>query len=221
MSEIQEGQKFDYSGLPSEFRKNNWDYVVVRRPQNEWPRIQALEDAGFRTVDGIVEFVREIEAVPGVRIAESYQLRLAEKGDAARVGELAVKTFSISRFHNDPLITRAQADRVHREWGRNSCLGKAADGVWLVETGDHLSGFITCGVKDNVGTIGLIAVDPHEAGKGLGPVLVHKSCQWFAEQGCKWVRVLTQTNNHAAMKLYTKTGFDPVGTFITLRWALR
>lgn len=220
MSEVVEGQKFDYSSLPSEFIKHKWEYVIVRRPQSEWPRIQAMEDAGFRTVDGIVEFVRELQNLTPVRVPDNYQVRLAEKNDADKVGDLAVKTFSISRFHNDPLLTKVQVDRVHREWARNSCLGQAADGVLLIETEESLSGFITCGIKDNVGTIGLIGVDPHDSGKGLGAVLVQKACHWFAEQGCQWVRVLTQTNNHAAMKLYTRTGFDPVGTFVTLRWSI-
>lgn len=202
-------------------KTQGWEYLTVRRPQSEWARIQALEAAGFHTVDGILELSRKIDVLSssGSGVTSPYRFRLAEKTDADAVAALSAKSFHLSRFHNDPLITRAQADRVHFEWGRNSCLGLAADGVWLVEREGILCGFITGKIKDKTGSIVLITVDPQEAGRGVGLALVQKACAWFSERGCLEARVPTQTNNFAALRLYTRAGFETVAASVTLRWS--
>ena len=208
-----------YTPLVAELRGWGMQYVIARRPQSEWTRIHALERSGFRAIDGILEFGKALPNYSPVNLPEGLMLRLATERDAESVGRLAQQTFTKSRFHNDPILNKTQTDRVHFEWGKNACLGIAAQGVWLVERETHLAGFITCNLNGTTGSIGLVGVNAADAGQGLGVALVAKACQWFSEKKCIQVRVQTQTDNHAAIRLYGKFSFDPLSTQVTLRWA--
>lgn len=211
-----------YVPLMRELEKAGMEYVTVRRPQHEWARIHALEHAGFRVVDGIIEFQEPVKAEAEKPSSAVWNFRRAIPDDAVNAARLAARMFKISRFHNDPLLTAAQAERVHSEWAKNSCIGKAADAVWLAEADAGLLGFVTCKLEgEHQGRIVLIGVDASYAGIGLGSALVRRASMWFGEKGCKIVSVQTQTDNFAAIRLYTKCGLDPVSSYVTLRWSAR
>jgi ribosomal protein S18 acetylase RimI-like enzyme len=210
-----------YLALRGEFAALGLHYVTARVAQSHWARIQALEAADFQMVDGIIELSKTNLDSPVDVPPTGYSLRLAKSEDAAAVAQLARERISKSRFHNDPLLTKAQADRVHVEWARNCCLGKAADGVWLCLEGTRVAGFVTGKVNGTKGAIGLITVAEKDAGFGLGRLLLQQACQWLAERKCQSVTVQTQTDNYAALGLYLACGFTPLATHVTLRWAAR
>jgi len=211
-----------YVPLMRELEKAGIEYVTIRRPQHEWTRIHALEHVGFRLLDAIIDFQKPVEAEVEKPCSAAWNFRRATPDDAVNAARLAPGIFKFSRFHNDPLLTAAQAERVHGEWAKNSCLGKAADAVWLAEAEAGLLGFVTCKLEgEHQGRIVLIGVDPSHAGKGLGSALVKRAMMWFREQGCKILSVQTQTDNFAAIRLYTKCGLDPVSSYVTLRWSAR
>jgi ribosomal protein S18 acetylase RimI-like enzyme len=227
MNSIEQGTPV-YSTLVEEFKRLGLQYVTVRRHAGEWLRIQALEAAGFRMIDGIFQFRKDLPGkdFPGRTSSASESIfRLATAADAERVGRLAVDTFKLSRFHNDPVLTHAQAERVHFEWGKNTCLGRTAQAVWLAEKGEDLAGFITCSLHKTgsdgrpSGSIGLVAVADRFSGQGLGGALIGKAWRWFVDEKCHEIRVQTQIDNFAAMRLYSKAGFEAVSTSVTLRWA--
>jgi len=208
-----------YLPLIDGLTRAGFEYVTARRPQSEWAQIHRLENAGFRALDGILEFALTLDQRDRTARAARFPLRLAAVSDAVRLAELSARTFTLSRFHNDPLLTRAQADRVFYEWARNSCLGVAAQAVWICEDGDRPLGLITCKLNGQTGIIDLVGVDSAAVGHGVGSALVHKAFAWFIEQGCARVTVQTQTSNLAAIHLYSKLGFKPSAASLTLRWA--
>lgn len=211
----------NYSGLVESFVQLGLEYVTVRCVLPNWPRVQRLEAAGFRLVDGILEFSKDDFTAEPLPPADPYTFRLATASDARIVGELSVQTFTQSRFHNDPLLNQTQRDRVHREWAMNACTGKGTmDTVaWLAMADDRLAGFITCEVAATVGTIGLIGVVKADVGQGLGKALVSQASRWFREQQCTLQKVRTQSDNLAAIGLYMHKGFRPVANYLTLRWS--
>lgn len=206
--------RHDFSDLVYKFKEIGVEYVVARRPQGEWQRLHAFQRAGFVVVDGILTFRKALTAMGGDREAVP-----AGAEDADQLAALAARNFSFSRFHNDPLLTQSQAEQVHAEWVRNSCLGSAADAVWKIESEGVAAGFVTCKIKDGVGEIVLICVAREFAGRGLGLKLMSRACDWFLDKGIKTVQIQTQTHNLAAMALYFKSGFAPYGSSFTLRWA--
>lgn len=207
-----------YKGLVQEFRSLGLEYVTARRPQGEWRRNQDLESAGFQLVDGILDFSGDVENLGTAKLQTPYFARLATLADAQSVAVLCRETFTKSRFYNDPRLTKSQAESVHFEWGRNSCLGDVADAVWLIEKASHVVGFVTCQVAGDVGRIVLIGIDRGHTGQGIGRALVSLATSWFREQKCHEVRVQTQTDNVAAMALYGQSGFRPVASYNTFRW---
>lgn len=206
-----------FSALPAEMVKMGLKYVTIRRPQGEWRCLHALERAGFCLIDVIIEYAKPLS--PSKNLSSRDVLRLASPEDVPKIADLAVSTFKMSRFHNDPLLSIEVAERVHREWVKNACIGVAADAVWVVGPESKVSGFVSCKIKDKVGTIDLVAVAREHAGQGMGQSLVALAERWFISQGCVEVRVQTQANNFAAMALYTSCEFKTRSTHNTLRWS--
>lgn len=207
-----------YPELASRFESSKLEYVTVRRPIQEWDRLRAFEASGFRMVDGILSFTKDVS--PSSMAAN---VRLATANDEKAVVAIAVATFKRSRFHNDAAISLAAADKLHEEWARNSCRGEAAKAVLVIEDAGRVGGFITCkfGADRTTGVIDLVGVAPESFGKGFGRTLVEASCDWFARNGCARVLVQTQIDNYAAIRLYGATKFVPDATFMTLRWSSR
>jgi ribosomal protein S18 acetylase RimI-like enzyme len=209
--------RVSYAALVKDFTAKDLSYVVVRRPQGEWSRVHSLECAGFRLVDGIVQFRAQL-APEDKQL--SCQLDIAQQSEADELGKIAAETFTVSRFHNDPLLSKSIASQIHIEWMRNSVLGRnQATALIARDPNGEIAGFVTCKVKSDVGTIELIGVAKPFVGQGFGKRLVRESSIWFAKRGCNFVEVQTQTNNFTAQNLYAKQGFAAVASHLTLRWA--
>jgi ribosomal protein S18 acetylase RimI-like enzyme len=216
-----------FAEVTQTLRQLKFQYVTVRRPQQNWWELQAWESAGFQGVDTILESFRELEPTGAkhtpVKLPSGYSFRPATAEDAEAVGALAVKTFRLSRFHNDPLLTPEIADKIHFEWAKNCCLGIAATQVWLIEASGQVAGFVSNKVKESgktkTGVIDLIAVAGGESGRGFGKGLLRQSEGWFGAFGCTGVSVRTQANNYAALGLYTSAGYQIREAQNTLRWS--
>ncbi len=206
-----------YETLTHHFEKQGYDYVTARRPLGEWPRLQSLEAAGFRIVDGMTTMTKRLEPAE----YEATGARLTVTDDAMRVAAVALASFKGTRYHNDPILTNEQSQRIHWEWAKNSCLGINAKAVWIIEGGGQVQGFVACKVVGSSGIIDLIAVSPDAAGQGVGRRLVTQACHYATGQGCRDLTVQTQTDNYPAFRLYTRCGFEVVTASTTLRWASR
>lgn len=213
-----------YQPLVRAIAKNGWEYVITRLPAGQWRRYHLLENAGFRFIDQILGF-RRPEGVPLPNVSQDVHLRLAQLADEGVVAELSAKSFVRSRFHNDPLLSPDQCRRIYSEWGANSVRGQAAQWVWVAETDRRIVGFITLKTKEErgikAGAIDLIGVLPEFSGRGVGQTLVARGCEWLSSQGIPTVQVQTQSDNFAAIQLYTRMGFKPEFAGVTLRWSSR
>ncbi len=76
-----------------------------------------------------------------------------------------------------------------------------ADGTWSIEAAD-----------DEVLVLHTLVVNPQETGKGIGSAIVAYYEQMAKTQGCKALRMDTQTKNTSARALYNKLGFKEIGT---------
>ncbi len=217
-SSAQEGisNKRDYGLLLEKLKELRLQYVVARRPENEWSRIRALEKVGFELVDGIVSMRCPLSSIKLAPL--SAHARLARPEDTEAIANLSSAVFKQGRFFNDPLITLDQATQVHFQWARNSCLGRVP-AVWVIEQKQIILGFVTCKIEERIGIIELIGVKKEAAGQGLGQDLMAAACHWFFQKQCSEVQVQTQTSNYQAINLYIKCQFRPFANSLTLRWA--
>ncbi len=206
-----------FAQLVNEFPKLGIEYLTIRLDENRLREAQELQRYGFERLDTIFEFNKKITApgATGRPLQPEYVVRSAVAADASEVGQLAAQSFQFSRFHSDLKIAPHLAEKIHFEWGKNCCLGAAADHVCLVFKKSHLAGFVSCKFS---GWIGLVAVSPKDRGRGLGKLLLHLADQWFLQQGCTEAFVQTQANNFAALDLYRASGFQARATKSTWRW---
>ena len=68
-------------------------------------------------------------------------------------------------------------------------------------------GYTLSTVKDEVGTLGRLAVVPSERGRGIGAALLAESLQWMARRGVRSATLCTQEHNTVSRGLYARFGF--------------
>ena len=135
-----------------------------------------------------------------------YVLREANEGDLVDMKNIAANSHTDSRFYYDCNFDDALCDRFYEEWVSNSFKGHA-DAVFVACLDNKLIGYITCHIKNNIGDIGLIAVNKNARGKKVGTSLVNYALRWFFEKNITKVNVVTQGRNISSQNMYLKCNF--------------
>ncbi len=198
--------------LTSSLAKEKIEYAIFRVNASYFPTIHALEDAGFKLVDGYLELeceVKEGESLP-------TNVRKAKNEDLEQLQAIAARSFSKTRFYNDPLIKKSQGDKIYSEWIKNSILGKMADMVLVWEEGKSLLGFVT--IRKN-GNLTLISVSKNAQGKGIGKLLVKAALNQFKKWGISKSTIETQMTNISALRAYQSCGYKIADSYLTFRWS--
>ena len=171
-----------------------------------------LAEAGFRRIERLVSFCRDIPAalapVPGVSLAEA--------GDAEACAAIGRSAFSFDRFHGDPRIADATADEIKARWARNGINGRANAPLIVREEG-AVAGFNLCMRKGDDAVIDLIAVDQRRQGRGLGRKLVEGALAHYAG-AAQTMWVSTQEGNAVSVALYRSAGFTLHSIAETWHW---
>lgn len=172
-------------------------------------RGDALGRAGFDEVDARVTFARApvpLSREPGSSARGGVEIRPSEPDDVERLRAIAAMSHTDSRFYADPGFPNERCDEFYQTWITNSCDGYAREVLVAVEGGAPV-GYVTCHRADDVGSIGLIAVDDAHRGRGIGRQLTDAALDWAAREGCARMEVVTQGRNEAARGLYLRCGF--------------
>jgi dTDP-4-amino-4,6-dideoxy-D-galactose acyltransferase len=168
---------------------------------DDLPSAWAAEATGFRFVDIRLTYEHKSPQTFG-----DSRIRQSRPSDQADLEVMASRSFSLTRFARDPAFGPDGAARLYREWLRKSLSGWAQQTL-VAESNGRPAGFVTCHITSGVGSIGLVAVDEKERGKGLGPALVLCANSWLLESGAQSITVVTQGANLAAQRIYEATGF--------------
>jgi len=194
-------------------------HLSARVDTGDLTTIHALEDAGFQLIDGIQTFLLPLD---GYRASEPSGTRLFEPRDLPEVLEIGRTAFVFDRFHADPALSPAVADRVNETWTRNCCLGIAANTVVVAEEEERVASYVTCRTDQQArrGTIILVATAQWARGRGAARRASGAALHWFAGQGMESVEVGTQFRNIPAARLYESLGFRLTRTSLTFRKVL-
>lgn len=163
--------------------------------------VWAAEAVGFRLVDVRVTYEHK-----SPKSFSDARVRAAVPGDQAELEAIASRAFESTRFACDPAFGAADAARLYREWLRKS-LGGWAKHTLVAESQGRPAGFVTCHLNTVYGSIGLIAVDAQEKGKGWGQALVRCANGWLQQAGALSISVVTQGANLQAQRVYQSAGF--------------
>ena len=126
----------------------------------------------------------------------------------AEIEKLSIQSGEYSRFSTDPNIPRDKFEALYKEWIHKSLNKEIADEVLVILDNTNVAGMITLGNKNDNGDIGLLSVDTRYRGKKYGEMLVRSAQTWFIRNGYKFGHVVTQADNTAACRLYTKCGYS-------------
>jgi len=124
--------------------------------------------------------------------------------------DLALEAGWSSRFRVDPGFSEDQFRRMYETWIRRSCMHEIADCVLTVDDGRNCAGFLSLSLRSDCAHVTLIAVSPKYRQQGVGRLLLKEAACYSAERGYSRMRVVTQSNNLAALRLYEGCGFRPL-----------
>jgi dTDP-4-amino-4,6-dideoxy-D-galactose acyltransferase len=200
-------------------RKESIDCLYFLAELSAISTLHAAEERGFHLMDVRLELTLTLGAsLP----AADPRLRAARDEDLVELKDLARRSHHDSRFYADQAFARERCDQLYATWIERSLAGWA-DAVWVAEVENRPAAYLTCHLRPNgEGEIGLVAVDERARGQGLGRALVAQAKSFFAENGCRILRVPTQGQNLRAQHLYLSQGFRPDRVFAWYhRWFLR
>ena len=202
-----------------ECREAGIRHLSARVDTSDLSTIHALEEVGFELIDGIQTFLLPLD---GNHASAPSGTRLFDPRDLPEVLEIGRTAFVFDRFHADPALSPAVADRINESWTRNCCLGTAADAVVVAEEEGRVASYVPCRAdgKAGHGIIILVATAEWARGRGAARRASSAALHWFADQGLKAVEVGTQLRNIPAARLYEGLGFRLARTSLTFRKVL-
>lgn len=156
--------------------------------------------------DRKVTFSRAVGAVPG-QLADTEQV-VAVSNFSPELEALAWQSGEYSRFRRDPGFAPDVFERLYSHWLRASLNGELARTVlaWAGPDGTP-TGLLTLQAHGVQASIGLLAVQAGQRGRGQGRALVAAALRTAQDWGCERLRVVTQLDNLPACRFYTSMGF--------------
>lgn len=147
-------------------------------------------------------------------------VRRARPEDVPRIEDIAAAAWAPIYAHFRALqeqalgaVARPSSVEKKRAQVRDFC-ARYPDWVLVTELDGAVVGFITFTLDDDarIGTIGNNAIDPEQAGQGLGTLQYREVLALFREGGMAFATVVTGLDEaHApARRAYEKVGFVPV-----------
>jgi dTDP-4-amino-4,6-dideoxy-D-galactose acyltransferase len=122
---------------------------------------------------------------------------------------LAETSFKYSRFLNDPHLQAEKARGIYADIVRNA-FEKPGRFFAQYEAKGMITGFVLFSMNAQTlsATVELIAIDPNQTGRGIGPSIIRSVEHFVCQNGMETVWVGTQLDNIQALKFYTSYGFQ-------------
>lgn len=190
--------------------EEGYQHLTIKIPTTQKNILSALCKKGFYLVDILVELVYE-RKVTKEKNCSNVILREFEYRDIETLKNIARTSFELDRYHSDLNLSNKLCDEYYEKWIENSCNG-FAEGVTVAEKNNNICGFFSYKTysDDEFGHLVLGAVDEKFRGNGIFHGLICKSRDLMLEKHSflKGIKVGTQLINVAAMRAYSKAGFQ-------------
>lgn len=180
---------------------SGWARVQAKIPADRSDWLDALQQLGFRLVEG------EVDLALTVKPAGSVAAEIATEADIPALRDMAAQDFALSRFRA-PWYPPHDSGRFYARWIENAVRGTFDHQCLLLraESGD-IRGYVSLReLNETDARIGLLA------GRGAGAELMQAALNWAQARGKKTVRVATQMGNTAALKRYIQSGANVEST---------
>lgn len=175
---------------------DGWPRVQAKISASNTQQLDALQQFGFRLVEGEADFV-----LPVPTQVVNPQAQAAITGDIAPLRQMAATMFSQSRFRA-PWYPDDASGRFYAQWIENAVKG-VFDHECLLFRGIHgdIEAFVSLRqLNAQEARIGLLG------GHGAGEKLMQAACFWAQQRQLSTIRVATQAGNLAAIRRYIRSG---------------
>ena len=152
----------DLADLMLNLPSPSFSYIKVK-PENVRASAK-LAEAGFFLADTNVVLEMPVEDLINL---EDSRVREAKERDFSSVGNVAEKSFTWTRFHQDFNIQNSIADNLKRQWAENFFKGERGTHMFVAETDGEIAGFNQLIVRGSETIIDLIGVLPAHQKKEL------------------------------------------------------
>ena len=168
---------------------------------------RTAETNGFHLTDIRLTFEKELCAPRNMSSLDQADVRRYQNHDLTTLLALARRSHRDSRFFSDNGFEEDKSARMYEEWIRRG-LSHESGVVWVAEQNGQAVGYCVCQASEHqVGSIGLIAVDPGWRRARVGTALVSTALLHFENEGMRTATVVTQGRNIPSQRLYQRCGF--------------
>ena len=135
---------------------------------------------------------------------------------------LALVSGGYSRFKLDERLPKGSYERLYTRWIENACPKDGLNKQILTFFDDQnvAKGMITIDYQDELGHIGLVAVEPDCQHQGIGGKIMSTLDGYLYGLGVKTLEVPTQKANKDACRWYEKNGFKVKSVTPIYHWWL-
>jgi ribosomal protein S18 acetylase RimI-like enzyme len=169
--------------------------------------LQYAYKAGFKFVDVRVEMEFDLRNLQKTQVPSLEIKPVTKRVELGCIQTLARKSHTDSRFFKDLNFNRTKCEKLYEKW-INSDFERGNIFGFFPDEKEIVKGYITFTMESlAVARIGLIAVQNHYRGRGVGSELLNKTIATSRKLNAKKIIVVTQATNTSAIKLYEKAGF--------------
>ncbi|MEQ8227234.1 MAG: GNAT family N-acetyltransferase [Rhodospirillales bacterium] len=198
--------------LQQSWREQGMWLVSCRVPADRKVIIQELENIDFSAIETLITFYQKTRPARDL-VAETG---LARTHEIDACVDLALGAFTYDRLHRDKRVPDRIADAIRAAWVRNDIAGRAAAPL-VARIDDRVAGFNLCLKTGRTAVIDLIAVASDFRRRGLAGQMIEAAFHHFGGT-IDGIRVGTQEDNTASIKLYESAGFEVETRQVTLHW---
>ena len=198
-------------------------FLVARCGVEKLDAVHAMEQAGFRLMDTLLMWSRDLLNRPLPSDDCAVSIRPLRTGEEGTVREIATEIFKgyFGHYHADPRLDRKQCDAAYVSWAERSCgLKSVAEEILVAESDGELVGFITLrrnSAEEGEAVVGGVLPEARRLGI-YRSFLVH-CMKWCLDQNCTRMLVSTQITNNAARKVWARLGYEPSHSYYTFhKW---
>lgn len=135
---------------------------------------------------------------------------------------LALVSGGYSRFKLDERLPKGSYERLYTRWVENECAKGVGHKTMFVfsDKSGIVKGMISVGIQENMGHIGLVAIDTDSQHQGIGSRIMSTLDGCLYGLGVKTLEVPTQKANTDACRWYEKNGFKVKSVTPIYHWWL-
>jgi|GEM_PF-1547019 len=197
------------------------DLAILRLPAARQHQVAQLRKTGLPYIiaDTLVYYSLDIKAYMPVAL-RNQDLVFIQAGveDLDLINTLVEITFSdyTNHYTSNPYINKQDILNGYQEWAASFLADDDAKLAWLVQRGNKVIGFATCSCEGDTGEGVLYGVIPGEAGQGVYTDIIRFTQQQFKAQGLSRMIVITQIQNMAVQRVWSREGFTLSNAEITI-----